>query len=169
MDLADGLQLTSKQSKQLESAVTILAGLGAWEFQATEKFDHGVSLISKQRFGDAIAQTFGTNVAQKMFPNTQIQGKQTLNPAGIINSTTLTGVGLLIVDKIAEEFLGSTYTHQDGLQPIVRGTGKGMTVGGGLGGLFDDAYGTSTPASGARVGARGQSFDSGSRVGLLNR
>jgi hypothetical protein len=171
MDLADGLQLTSKQEKQLESAVAILSGVGAWEYQSTQAFDNGVSLISKQRFGDAIAQTFGSNVAQKLFPNTQIQGKQTLNPSGIVNSTSLTGVGLLIVDKLAEEFLGHSYTGMDGLQPLIRGTGKGLTVGGGFGGLFDPAtsYGRGIPAMGSTVGPRGQSFDAGQRVSMLNR
>src|SRR5438552_10748430 len=117
MDLNDGLKLSARQETQLESAVTILAGIGAWEFQATEKFDHNVPLISKQRFGDAIAQTFGKSVAQKLFPGTPIQGTQTLNPSAVFNSTMGTGIALLIADKIAEEFFGSTYRNMDGLQP----------------------------------------------------
>src|SRR5438552_10106064 len=103
MDLNDGLKLSARQETQLESAVTILAGIGAWEFQATQKFDANVPLISKQRFGDAIAQTFGRNVATKLFPGTPIQGQQTLNPSAVVNSTMATGIGLLIVDKVAEE------------------------------------------------------------------
>lgn len=170
MDLADGLQLSSKQEKQLESAVTILSGIAAWEFQSTNKFDSGVSMISKKRFGDAIAQTFGAPVAQKLFPNEQISGKQTFSPANIINSTTLTGIGLLIIDKIADEFLGSDYRSLDGLQPLVRGLGKGVTIGGGLGGLFDDTYGRSIPSPGRQSGYNyAPSFDGGQRVGLLNR
>lgn len=150
----------------------ILSGVGAWEFQATEKFDHNVSLISKQRFGDAIAQTFGTNVAQKVFPNTQISGKQTVNPAGVINSTMGSGIGLLIVDKVAEEFFGSAYKNMDGLQPVIRGAGKGILIGGIIGGLFDPtsgSYPTLVPTAGNRTGPYGQSLDSGQRVSMLNR
>lgn len=172
MDLADGLTLSAKQEKQLESAVTILAGVAAWEFQSTQKFDAGVSLISKQRFGDAIAQTFGANVATKIFPNTPIQGKQTLNPGNVINSTMGTGIALLIVDRVAEEFLGAEYRKMDGLQPLIRGTGKGLTVGGIIGGLVDDraGYGLATPPSGYTTPfARGPNLDQGLRVNSINR
>lgn len=170
MDLADGLTLSAKQEKQLESAVTIVSAIAAWEFQATEKFDHGVSLISKQRFGDALAQTFGKNVAQKIFPNVSIQGVQTLNPSAVINSTNLAGIGLLIADKIADEFIGSEYRKMDGLQPIVRGTAKGLIVGGTIGGLVDATYGTTTPNPGyASAFPRGPAFDGSSRVNQLNR
>jgi hypothetical protein len=170
MDLADGLQMTSKQEKQLESAVTILSGIAAWEYQATQKFDAGVSLISKQRFGDAIAQTFGNNVAQKLFPGTSIQGKQTVNPQGVLNSTMGYGIVLLIADAVADEVGGKTYRDLDGLQPVVRGAGKGLLIGGIVGGFFDPSYGTAAPAPGYTISyPRGPDLGAGMRVNQLNR
>jgi len=172
LNLSDGLTLTATQEKHLEAAVTVISAVAAWEFQATEKYDHGVSLISKQRFGDAIAQTFGQNVAKQLFPNTNIQGVgPTINPSGVVNSVMGTGIALLIADKVAEEFFGSTYTKMDGLPPVVRGPGKGLTVGGIFGGLVDPTYGTATPGPaymsnvvrGADLGG------SGVRVNQLNR
>lgn len=170
MDLADGMTLSATQEKKLESAIAILSGIAAWEFQSTQKFDAGVSLISKQRFGDAIAQTFGTNVAQKLFPNTSITGKQTINPAGVINTTSLTGIGLLILDKVADEFVGKEYRDLDGLQAVIRGSGKGLTVGGIVGGFFDPSYGTSVPAAGYGTAyPRGSDLPTISAVNRLNR
>lgn len=174
MDLADGLSLSAKQAKQLESAVAILSGIGAWEFQATEKFDHNVPLISKQRFGDAIAQTFGKNVATKIFPNTPIQGTQTINPGAVFNQTTFTGIGLLIADKLLDEFVGTEYRKIDGLQPVIRGAGKGITFGGILGGLVDatytaSGYGGALPQAGGPYAFKSYAFPGNATIDRLNR
>jgi hypothetical protein len=175
MDLADGLTLSSSQEKKLESAITILAGIGAWEYQSTQKFDANVPLISKQRFGDAIAQTFGRNVATSLFPGTPIQGNgPTINPGKVLNQTMGAGIALLIADKIADEFFGSTYRKMDGLQAIVRGTGKGLTVGGIVGGLVDATYATGyggmIPSAGGPYAFKsGPMFNGGQTIDRLNR
>jgi hypothetical protein len=132
------LTLSSSQEKKLEDGLTVLAGIAAWEFQSTNKYDQGVSILSQQRFADAIANTFGTPVASKIFPKVALRSPgASMSPGGVFNTTMATGIGLLILDAAAKEFFGTEYNKLDGLGPVIRGTGKGLTVGGIVGGFFD--------------------------------
>ncbi len=139
MDLGfvtDGL--TAKQEKDLEGGVAILSGIAAWEFQSTQKFDAGVSILSSQRFADALSNTFGPQVASSLFPKVTLRSPgAAMSPAGIFNKTTFSGIGLMIFDAVANEIVGAEYRKADGLRPLVRGLGRGLLGGGIVGGFFD--------------------------------
>jgi hypothetical protein len=136
MDLS--MDLSAKQAKNLESGVAWLSGIAAWEFQSTNKYDANVPIISQQRFADALANTFGSSAAQSLFPRVSLKSPgASMSPTGIFNKTMAAGIGLFIVDSIANEMVGTEYRSADGLRPIIRGLAKGLLVGGIVGGFFD--------------------------------
>ncbi len=132
------MDLSASQEKKLEDGLTILSGVAAWEFQSTNKFDQGISVLSQQRFADAISNTFGAPVAAKLFPKVSLRSPgQSMSPAGVFNTTMASGIGLLILDAGAKEFVKSDYEKAEGLGPAIRGIGKGLLIGGIVGGFFD--------------------------------
>lgn len=124
--------------KKVGKGLAILSGVAAWEYQSTLKSDKNLSLVSSQRFADAISTTFGPQVAKGIFPNVNLNITQmNMNPQGILNKTSGTGIALLIIDGLARWLAPAEYRKIDGLEEIVSNVGIGLTVGGAVGGFFD--------------------------------
>jgi hypothetical protein len=131
--------LNSSQRDVATNALTIATGLMGWEYQTTYKFSqggnrNGYGLFTKQRFGDAVAQTFGQSAAQRVLPGYSGAADFTVNPLGVINKVTVAGAAVLIGDSLLD---GLPY-YKD-VSPFVEAIGWGLTIGGIVGGFFDDA------------------------------
>lgn len=143
------------RSDKYENLLALAVGVGTWEAQSTTPFDVGISIFSQQRFADAIAQTFGSNVARLVFPAVNLRSPgQAITPWGALNKYTGSGIVLLVLDKMLTSFGVSEYKQFDGLPGTVRGLGLGLLGGGIVGGFFNP-YPTGRPPIGftAPIGA----------------
>jgi hypothetical protein len=139
-------RISSSNKQAIASVVTVGSAILGWEYQTTSKWaasnPSNYGLFSKQRFGDAVAQTFGNKAATQILPGYSGAADFTINPIGALNVVTVTGVALLIADSFLERL-----PFYKEISPFVEALGWGLTVGGAVGGFFDPAAGNGTIAN----------------------
>ena len=147
------VEISKDTERLLGTVAAIGTGFFAWEYQATLKWTAGrqapagYGLLSKQRFGDALAGLIGKGPASTIVPGWG--GSADFNPHwnGVLNKTTFAGIGVLIADQVLQRLFKMWKTDLDAIPEIVRGVGAGLAIGGAIGGIFDPGPGGFTIAA----------------------
>ena len=138
--------MPSKNTQDVICAVIgVGTGVAVWETQSTAGFAQfntsGYSLFSQQRFGDAIASTFGNGAAKAIFPTWSGAANFNLKPSGVLNKYTVVGAGGLFASWLLDDL-----KHFEKIKPYLDAFFSGMLGGGIVGGLFDpDAFTLGSP------------------------
>lgn len=142
------MDFSDKQENMIQTGTAVGIGILAWENAATAKWakDNPVqpySLFGLYRFKDALCGLIGKDLAGKIF-NEDMSGRGAdfrPNIMGAINKTSMTGVGILIVDNILKAVVPE-YKKLPAVSSFVKGAGMGLTAGGIVGGIFDPPGGS---------------------------
>jgi hypothetical protein len=153
--------LTEKNENLLGTGIAVGTGILGWELAATLKYalpndilhySGGIpySPFSQQRFADAVAGLIGNGMTKKIFPSWTGAADFKPNLMGFLNKITYTGAALLIADKILSNV--KQYRDFPLAQTIISNAGKGLTVGGIVGGIFDPDPNSPAPRANAAQG-----------------
>ena len=144
------LSISAKDRDVLTTGIGVAAGLLAWENQATQEWIQynpagSYSILSKHRFEDAIASTFGNGIMKQIDPS--YTGGATLyklNPWGVVNKTSVVSGVVLVLDALTDDVDG--YKK---VSPYIEAAAWGGLIGGAIGGLVDPPPGnTDVPQTG---------------------
>lgn len=137
------MDFSDKQEGMIETGVAVGTGILAWENAATAKWAKNnpvqpYSLFSLYRFQDALCGLIGKDLTGKIFGEDMSARGADFKPniMGAINKTSMTGVGVLIIDSILKAVVPA-YKKLPAVSSVVKGAGMGLTAGGIVGGIFD--------------------------------
>ena len=130
------MELAAKDEKALTTLIGVGTGIAAWEAASTQQYVQfnptGYGLFSKQRFGDAVASTFGQGIAKQVMPGYTGAANQGFSPLKVVNKYSVGGGAVLVASELADNL-----DHYDKFKPFVDAIGWGLLVGGAIGGFFD--------------------------------
>lgn len=150
------MDFSDKQENMIETGTAIGTGVAAWINASTAKWAQGnphpdYTIFSLYRFEDALCGLIGKDLAGKVMGK-DFSGRGAdfkPNIMGALNKTSITGVGVLIIDSILKAVVPQ-YKKLPVVSSVVKGAGMGLTAGGIIGGIFDPP-GTAQPAQGSNA------------------
>lgn len=118
----------------------VKASTAQWENVAPYNTPGGLhypyTVFGKHRIEDALGGVIGGDNVRKLDSSYDGAATPKISVLGPLNKVTFAGVGVLIADMVAREYLPE-YKKLDGIPGAIKGLGIGLAVGGAIGGLFD--------------------------------